>query len=133
MNAETVWYVDSSAIVKLVASESETPALSKFLASRHPLISSALATTEVHRAVLPFGESFLRQATDVLARIELVRVSNEVLEDAGRLKSTSLRSLDAIHLATAALFGNTLSGVITYDGRMLDAAQSFGWSVHAPA
>lgn len=133
MNAETVWYVDSSAIVKLVAREPETPALSKFLASRHPLICSALATTEVHRAVLPLGESFLRQATDVLDRIELVRVSNEVLEDAGRLRPTSLRSLDAIHLATAALFGNTLSGVITYDGRMLDTAQSLGWSVHAPA
>lgn len=132
MNSEPVWYVDSSAIVKLVASESETPALSKFLANRRPLISSALATTEVHRAVLPLGESFLRQATDVLSRIELVRVSNEVLEDAGRLKPTSLRSLDAIHLATAALFGNTLSGLITYDGRMLGAAESFGWSVHAP-
>jgi len=132
MNGETVWYVDSSAIVKLVASESETPALSKFLVNRHPLISSALATTEVHRAVLPLGESFLRQATDVLSRIELVRVSNEVLEDAGRLKPTSLRSLDAIHLATAALFGNTLSGLITYDGRMLGAAESLGWNVHSP-
>lgn len=133
MNAESVWYVDSSAIVKLVAREPETLALSTFLATRHPLISSALATTEVHRAVLPLGESFLRQATDVLGRIELVRVSNEVLEDAGQLMPTSLRSLDAIHLATAALFGNTLSGVITYDGRMRGAAQSFGWSVHAPA
>ena len=133
MNGESVWYLDSSAIVKLVASESQTPALSKFLANRHPLISSALATTEVHRAVLPLGESFRRQATEVLSRIELVRVSNEVLEDAGRLKPTSLRSLDAIHLATAALFGNTLSGLITYDSRMLGAAESIGWSVHAPA
>ena len=133
MNAETVWYLDSSAIVKLVASELETTALLTFLANRHPLISSALATTEVHRAVLPLGDRFLRQAADVLAHIELVRVSNEVLEGAGRLKPTSLRSLDAIHLATAALFGITLSGIITYDGRMRDAAQSFGWSVHAPA
>lgn len=133
MNAESVWYVDSSAIVKLVAIEPETAVLSKFLTRRHPLVSSALATTEVHRAVLPLGERFLRQATDVLARFELVRVTNEVLEDAGRLEPTSLRSLDAIHLATAALFGNTLGGVISYDGRMRDAALSFGWNVHAPA
>lgn len=133
MNAESVWYVDSSAIVKLVAIEAETSVLSEFLATRHPLVSSALATTEVHRAVLPLGERFLRQATDVLARFELVRVSDELLEDAGRLEPTSLRSLDAIHLATAALFGNTLGGVISYDGRMRDAALSYGWSVHAPA
>jgi len=133
MNAESVWYVDSSAIVKLVAIEPETPALLAFLARRHPLLSSALATTEVHRAVLPLGERFLRQATDVLARFELVRVSNEILEDAGRLEPTSLRSLDAIHLATAVLFGSTLGGVISYDRRMRDAALSYGWSVHAPA
>ena len=133
MNAESVWYVDSSAIVKLVAIEPETPALSGFLARRHPLVSSALATTEVHRAVLPLGERFLRQATDVLARFELVRVSNEVLEDAGRLEPTSLPSLDAIHLATAELFGSTLGGLVSYDRRMSDAALSYGWSVHAPA
>jgi uncharacterized protein len=133
MNAESVWYVDSSAIVKLVAIEAETSVLSEFLAPRHPLVSSALATTEVHRAVLPLGERFLRQARDVLARFELVRVSDEVLEDAGRLEPTSLRSLDAIHLATAALFGNTLGGVISYDRRMRNAARSYGWSVHAPA
>lgn len=133
MNAESVWYVDSSAIVKLVAIEAETSELSEFLARRHPLVSSALATTEVHRAVLPLGERFLRQATDVLSRFELVRVSNEILEDAGRLEPTNLRSLDAIHLATALLFGDTLGGVISYDGRMRDAAVSYGWSAHAPA
>ncbi|MGC2239388.1 MAG: type II toxin-antitoxin system VapC family toxin [Acidimicrobiia bacterium] len=132
MNAETVWYVDSSAIVKLVAKEPETQALSRFLERRRPLVSSGLASTEVQRAVLPLGDRFLRQAKDVLARFELVRVSNDLLEDAGRLEPTSLRSLDAIHLATAALFGNTLGGVISYDGRMRDAAASYGWSVHAP-
>lgn len=133
MNAESVWYVDSSAIVKLVAIEPETPALSRFLEGRQPLVSSGLASTEVRRAVLPLGDKFLRQARDVLARFELVRVSDEVLEDAGRLEPSSLRSLDAIHLATAALFGSTLGGVISYDRRMRDAAVSYGWSAHAPA
>lgn len=133
MSADSVWYVDSSAIVKLVAIEPETAALSGFLARRQPLVSSALATTEVHRAVLPLGERFLRQATDVLARFELVRVSNEILEDAGRLEPKSLRSLDAIHLATAGLFDSTLGGLVSYDRRMSDAASSYGWSVHAPA
>jgi predicted nucleic acid-binding protein len=133
MNTESVWYVDSSAIVKLVAIEAETSVLSEFLAPRQPLVSSGLASTEVRRAVLPLGDRFLRQARDVLARFELVRVSDEVLEDAGRLEPTSLRSLDAIHLATAALFGSTLGGVVSYDRRMRNAALSYGWSVHAPA
>jgi predicted nucleic acid-binding protein len=133
MNAESVWYVDSSAIVKLVAIEAETSVLSEFLAPRQPLVSSGLASTEVRRAVLPLGDRFLRQARDVLARFELVRVSDEVLEDAGRLEPTGLRSLDAIHLATAALFGSTLGGVVSYDRRMRNAALSYGWSVHAPA
>ena len=133
MNAESVWYVDSSAIVKLVAIEPETPALSRFLEGRQPLVCSALASAEVRRAVLPLGDKFLRQARDVLARFELVRVSDDVLEDAGRLEPASLRSLDAIHLATAALFGSTLGGVISYDQRMRNAALSYGWSVHTPA
>jgi predicted nucleic acid-binding protein len=56
-----------------------------------------------------------------------------VLSDAGVLEPPVLRSLDAIHLATAALFGTTLGGVITYDGPMTDAARSYGWKVSAPA
>lgn len=133
MSANSVWYVDSSAIVKLVAVEPETSVLTEFLADRQPLVSSALATTEVHRAALPLGERFLDQATEVLERFELVRISNEILEHAGRLEPNSLRSLDAIHLATASLFGSTLGGLISYDGRMRDAALSYGWGVHAPA
>ena len=133
MSADQIWYLDSSAIVRLVASEPETPALSGFLGDRQPLVSSALATTEVHRAVLSLGESFRRQAGEVLARIELIRITSDILADAGRLEPVSLRSLDAIHLATASLLGNTLGGLVTYDDRMFEAANSFGWSVHAPA
>ncbi|MDX1469547.1 MAG: type II toxin-antitoxin system VapC family toxin [Acidimicrobiia bacterium] len=133
MSADEVWYLDSSAIVKLVASEPDTPALSGFLEGRQPLISSALATAEVHRAVIPLGERFHRQAAEVLARIELVRISSEVLADAGRLEPASLRSLDAIHLATASLLGDSLGGLVTYDGRISEAAESLGWNVIAPA
>ena len=115
MNAESVWYVDSSAIVKLVAVEAETGHLLRFLRKRQNLVSSALAATEVTRAVMTLGDRFVRQAAEVLNQIGLVRVSNEVLKDAGSLEPASLRSLDAIHLATAALFGHTLDGLVTYD------------------
>ena len=132
MSVEKVWYIDSSAIVKLIAQEPESAALRRFVKRRQPLVASALARTEVSRAVLTLGDPFLRQARDVLSRIELVRINNQVLGDAGLLEPAALRSLDAIHLATAALFEDTLNGVITYDGPMTDAARLFGWKVSAP-
>lgn len=132
MSAEGVWYVDSSAILKLVASEPESAALTRFLKSRESLVSSGLAITEVTRAVRELGEKFVDRANEVLRRIELVRISNEVLKAAGLVEPASLRSLDAIHIATAALFGETLTGLVTYDGRMKQAAGSFGWNVQAP-
>jgi uncharacterized protein len=133
MNAEKAWYIDSSAIVKLVAREPESPALRRFLKRRRTLVASALAQTEVSRAVLPLGQPFLRKARDVLDRIELVRVNRQVLGDAARLEPATLRTSDAVHLATAALFADTLGGLISYDSRMIGAAGSYGWSVSAPA
>ncbi len=132
MNAEGVWYIDSSAIVKLVASEPESEALTRFLKPRESLVSSGLASAEVIRAVGALGENFVDRAQEVLRRIELVRLSNEVLRSAALLQPWTLRSLDAIHLTTAALFGDTLSGLVTYDSRMHHAADSLGWNVQAP-
>ena len=105
----------------------------RFLRPRSLLVSSALATTEVTRAVLELGEPFVRRAGEVLGRFELVRVSDEILADAGFLEPASLRSLDAIHLATALIFEATLGGLVTYDRRMYEAAEGFGWGVHQPA
>lgn len=133
MSDDNVWYLDSSAIVKLVAREPQSASLRRFLRRRGPLVSSALARTEVTRAVLELPDPFLRRASDVLSRIDLVRINNRVLMDAGVLPPASLRSLDAIHLATAALFADTLGGFVTYDSRMSLTAKSYGWSVHAPS
>ena len=133
MSADKVWYIDSSAIVKLVVQEPESLALLKFVRRRSSLVASALARTEVNRAVLALGDPFSRRAGDVLSKIDLVRINNQVLSDAGRLEPATIRSLDAIHLATAALFNTTLSGIITYDGTMASAARSFGWKVSSPA
>jgi predicted nucleic acid-binding protein len=75
----------------------------------------------------------LRRVDDVLGRIDLVRINNSVLNAAGLMKPEEVRSLDAIHLATAALFETTLRGLITYDVRMATAAQALGWTVSAPS
>ena len=128
-----VTYLDSSALVKLAVAEPQTPALRRYLARRRPLVSSGLARTEVARALLPLGETVVRRGLDVLSRIDLVRINEQVLADAGALLPAELRSLDAIHLATARLFGRTLARVITYDDRLTAAAKALGLTVVAPA
>jgi len=126
-------YLDSSAIIKLVVAEPQTPALRRYLARRPPLVSSALAKTEVSRALLPLGETAIRRGNDTLSRLDLVRINDRVLADAGTLLPLELRSLDAIHLATARLFGQTLARLITYDRRLAEAARTLGLTVTAPA
>jgi predicted nucleic acid-binding protein len=56
-----------------------------------------------------------------------------VLDVAAMLPPAELRSLDAIHLATASQLGASLARVVTYDERMAGAAQALGWTVAAPA
>ena len=133
MNAERVTYVDSSAIVKLVAREPQSDALRRFLRRRGPLVSSELARAEVVRAVRPLGSTALRRAADVLDRFELLRINDRVLTAAGQLQPDDVRTLDAIHLASAATFGDELHGVVTYDERMARAARAMGLTVAAPA
>ena len=126
-------YLDSSAIVKLAVRESESAALRRYLRRRRPLVSSALARAEVLRALLPAGEEALAAGRRVLGTLELVRVNDRVLNDAGAMLPPELRSLDAIHLATAEQLGEDLGGLVTYDERMAAVATTRGHRVTAPA
>jgi uncharacterized protein len=132
MSAERATYLDSSAIVKLAVSEPESAALRRYLRRRRPLVSSALARTEVARALLPLGQPAVRRGQDVLSRLELIRISDRILAAAGTLLPTELRTLDAIHLATAQHLGSDLARLITYDQRMRGAVEAAGCSVVAP-
>ncbi len=132
MNADRVTYLDSSAIVKLVVREPESDALRRFLRRRRPLVSSALANVEVTRAVSGLGTRALKRSGEVLARIELIRINNDVLNDAGTLEPSGLRTLDAIHLATAAMLEGSLGQFVCYDRRLGDAAADRGWPIAAP-
>jgi uncharacterized protein len=132
MSVERVTYLDSSAIVKLVEVAPESTALRQYLRRRRPYISSALAHTEVMRALLPRGPEAVRRGHEVLMNIDLVRVNERVLHLAGELTPISLRTLDAIHLATARLLGSSLARVVTYDERMLVAARLLGFAVASP-
>ncbi|HTC80902.1 MAG TPA: type II toxin-antitoxin system VapC family toxin [Acidimicrobiia bacterium] len=126
-------YLDSSAIVKLAVAEPESGVLRRYLRRRKPYLSSALARAEVARALLPFGSQALRRGDAVLARIDLVRVSDTILRAAGALLPEDVRTLDAIHLATAQQLGEDLARVVTYDLRMKAAAEVLGLDVAAPA
>jgi predicted nucleic acid-binding protein len=133
MSAEQrLTYVDSSAIVRLAVAEPESKTLRRYLSRRQPLVTSALARTEVTRALLPSGMEAVSRGEDVLRRIQLVRLNDRVLRAAGRMEPPQLRSLDAIHLASARELGASVKQIVTYDERMADAATAAGWSVAAP-
>jgi uncharacterized protein len=121
--------------VKLVQREAESDTLRRFL-RRHrtdQLVTSALARVEVVRALLAGGPAALAQARRQLSRVDQVLLSTELLDSAATLApNVQLRSLDAIHLASAQLVGRELVAVVTYDRRMADAARDLGLAVETP-
>lgn len=133
MSAERrLTYVDSSAIIKLAVAEPESTALRRYLSRRQPLVSSALARTEVARALMPSGPEAVARGELVLRRVQLLRMNDRVLADAGQMTPAALRSLDAIHLASARQLGSSVKQIVTYDERIADAARAGGWTVAAP-
>ena len=134
MSAELrLTYIDSSAIVKLAVAEPESAVLRRYLSRRRSLVTSALARTEVARALMSSGPEAVARGELVLRRIQLVRVSDRVLSEAGRMTPVELRSLDAIHLASARQLGSSVRLIVTYDERMADAARASGWAVSSPS
>jgi predicted nucleic acid-binding protein len=125
-------YLDSSAIVKLAVREPESLALRRYLRRRRPLVSSALARSEVLRALAPAGDEAVARGRGVLRRLDLVRVNDRILDAAGVLLPPELRSLDAIHLATARELGGELGALVTYDDRMVVAAKELGYRIVQP-
>jgi predicted nucleic acid-binding protein len=126
-------YVDSSALVKLVVNEPQSTVLRRHLVRRQ-LVSSALARTEVIRAVvLSMGAGAVPAGRRALLSVDLLRISDRVLNLAATIVPPQLHSLDAIHLATAEQLRAELTELITYDPRMADAARRLGHRVVAPA
>jgi predicted nucleic acid-binding protein len=126
-------YLDSSALVKLVVLEPESAALRAFLKGHAARLSSGLVEVEVPRALrrAGYGAAEQRRAVELLARIALVDVDRAILR-AAAIAPTSLRSLDAIHLATAMSLGQDLAGIVTYDQRLAAAAIGADVEVWAP-
>ncbi|HEV7669147.1 MAG TPA: PIN domain-containing protein [Thermoanaerobaculia bacterium] len=133
--AKAALYLDSSALVKLVVREAESEALFDFLSAYPRRISSILATTEVPRAVRRLPEvpdNLLSRASQVLDNIEQIELSPTLAVAAAALEPATLRSLDALHLASALALGDELAGIVSYDRRLTDAAREVGLSVYTP-
>jgi predicted nucleic acid-binding protein len=117
-------YLDSSAAVKLIVREAESDALESWLRPHDVLTSSALLRTELLRAIRR-GEP--RRIAEARA------VDDEILEAAGDIGPSSIRSLDAIHLATALRLVTALDAIVTYDRRMIEGAVLLGLPVASPS
>ncbi|QLQ09115.1 MAG: type II toxin-antitoxin system VapC family toxin [Nocardioidaceae bacterium] len=128
------YYIDTSALVKLVVGEAESDALRRWIGQAHPeLVSSDLVRAELLRAVRRAAVDLAVQARRVLDSITLLAVATATFESAARLDPTMLRTLDALHLAAALELGDDLEGLVTYDDRLAEAAQRSGIAVMAPA
>jgi len=132
-----VIYLDSCAIVKLLVPEGETNALTGWLNDRadEPVVTSMLAEIEVPRALRRMAPHRLGVVSGVLARIGRFEVDPPVRATAGAYVEPNLRSLDAIHLATAdnlVASGKRLTAFVTYDKRLGTAAAEAGHTVVAP-
>ena len=127
-------YLDTSAFVKLVRAEPETDALRAFLggAQDQDLVSSVLLATETRRAVQRRALPSLARADLRLTRVRQVDLTHAVVETAGRLPQPDLRTLEAVHVATALLLRDEISNLVTYDVRMAAAATAEGLPVVTP-
>ena len=123
-------YLDSSAVVKIVSREPETADMVRLVRADPSLVSSALAWTEVVRVVRMPGNT--ARAEDVLSGIALVPIDDGIIRSAATLAPPSLRTLDAIHLATVLSLGADVSHLMRYDDRLAGEAGEAGIDVIAP-
>ena len=128
------FYLDTSALAKLVVAESETDALRAWLAEQNrTLVSCDLTRTELTRAVRRVAPDRILEAHALLDGLTLLTVPASVFAAADRLDPDELRSLEAIHLAAALELGDDLEALVAYDERLQHAARLSGIEVIAPA
>lgn len=128
-----ITYLDTSAVAKLLADETETSALRAHLDDRvvgnADLVSALILETELRRMATRTGIP-QTAVTDVLSRLAMLDMDRSVFRDAGLLTGASLRSLDALHIAAA--LQASANEFITYDARQQAAAESVGLRVRTP-
>jgi uncharacterized protein len=127
-------YLDSAAVVKLVHAEADSEALRRWLSEQADLAwtSSVLVEIETFRALARHAPDALARLPPVLDLIDTVDLQPRIRRLARTVTPASVRSLDAVHLATALHLGSQLAWLFTYDKRLADAATNAGLPVSAP-
>src|SRR6266852_197917 len=129
-----VAYLDTSAAVKLLMTERESPALRRWLRRRPARASAALLRVELVRVVRRAGlPRLIPEARKLLAGVHLIRLDDALLDRAADLDPLELRSSDSIHLAAAVSLGEDLAAVVSYDERLLAAATYLGLPTATPS
>jgi uncharacterized protein len=118
--------------VRLVVEEHESGALRDLLERDPDQLASAIVEIEVVRAVRHVAPELVPHAQRVVSQLAVVEPTQPIRSRAALLDPVTLRSLDALHLATALEVREELDGLVTYDGRMAAAARTLGLSVLAP-
>jgi predicted nucleic acid-binding protein len=131
-----VIYLDTSALVKLIRIEIESNDLVDWLDERTeiPWITSVLAEIELPRAIRAVAPDGLAAVPSVLARLDRFEIDPVIRATAAAYPDPGLRSVDAVHLATAQIASSSapLTALVTYDTRLSEAASAVGMTVAAP-
>jgi uncharacterized protein len=130
----SLYYADTSAVIKLLAQETDSKAFAAFYDAHDDAewVSSALLRIELTRAVLRAIPALLPDARDLLQAFSYIAIDDEIVDGAINEPDRGLRSLDAIHLATARVLAPELDGLISYDDRLSKAATDAGLPVLSP-
>ncbi len=130
-------YLETSALVKLIRREAESEDLGNWLDERiHiPWITSTLSEVELPRALRAAAAlEGLPAVPALLARMDRFEIDQVIRSTAAAYPNSLLRSLDAIHLATAqtAAAAGSLTALVSYDNRLMEAARALGLTTAAP-
>jgi predicted nucleic acid-binding protein len=130
----SLYYADTSAVIKLLVEETDSKVFAAFYDAHNDAewVSSALLRIEVTRAVTRAMPALLPDARDMLLAFSCIAIDDDIVEGAMNEPDRSLRSLDAIHLATARILAPELDALVTYDDRLLRAATDAGLVTVSP-
>lgn len=131
--SEGLLYLDSSALVKLVVEEPESRALEALVARFTSAVSSVIAAIEVPRVARRTGVQEVEARADrVVAKVDLLQLADEIVRRSAQVGPPKLRTLDAIHLASALSLGAELHAFVAYDERLVEAGAAAGVNVVSP-
>ena len=130
----SLYYADTSAVIKLLVEETHSKAFAAFYNGHADAewVSSALLRIELTRAVARARPVLLPAARDLLTAFSYIAIDDEIVDGVMNEPDRGLRSLDAIHLATARILAPELEALVTYDDRLVKAAIDAGLATIAP-